>query len=84
MAKKAKKKIAKKKIVLWRWIIILIPLIIAIVWVITLISTYKEIPLIYEQASPTGILTLLSLIFVFIVSYGAFVFMEFKRNMEEI
>jgi len=73
----------KKKIPLWRWIIIAIPLIVGIMWAISIIAAYNEIPIVYEQASPTGVKSLLSLIFVFIVSYGAFVGIEFRKNMQQ-
>lgn len=86
MAKKPKRinrsKKPKKHIKLWAWIIISIPIIVAIVWAISIIATYRQIPLVYEQASPSGIKTVLGLIFTFIVSYGAFVFMEFKKTLE--
>lgn len=83
MAKKKPKKSfkkAKKKIVLWRWIIILIPLIVAVMWAIALLIAYDDLPLVYEKASPASVKTLLSLIFSFILTYGAFAFMVSRRN----
>lgn len=89
MAKKAKKakprkKTVKKDIILWKWIVIVIPLIVGLMWLVTIMLSYHDIPVIYEQASPTGIMSLLGLIFIFIISYGAFVFIEFKRNISEL
>ena len=86
MAKKHKKinssKKRRKHIKLWAWIVISIPIIVAIVWAISIIATYRQIPLVYEQASPSSIKTVLGLVFTFIVSYGAFVFIEFKKTIE--
>jgi hypothetical protein len=96
MAKKTKKTVKKsrkvikqveepkKKIVLWRWIIVSIPLIVGVMWAISILSVHNELPIIYEQTSPGDINTLLGLIFTFIVSYGAFVFIQFKKTTEEI
>ena len=89
VAKKAKKQVNKeqvksKKILYWRWIVISVPLIVALMWAIMLIFAYKDIPVMYDQASPSGIATLISLIFTFIVSYGAFVLLEFKSDLEHL
>ena len=85
MAKKPKRihqsQKPKKHIKLWAWIVISIPIIVAIIWAINIMSTYNEIPLVYEQASPGSIKAVLVLIFTFILSYSAFVFMEFKKTI---
>ena len=73
-----------KHIRLWTWIIISIPLIIGILWAVSILYSYDDLPLAYEQASPSSIKTVLGLIFTFIVSYGAFVFMEFKKTVQTI
>jgi len=80
MAKKAKKKIKKTKIVLWRWIIIAIPLIVALMWAIILIFVYNDIPIVYENASPSGVKTLIGLIVLFIIAYGSFFFLELRKS----
>ena len=71
-------------LVLWRWMIIVIPLVVGIIWIITLLISYNNLPILYEEASPSSILSLLGLIFIFVISYGAFVFMELKRNISEL
>jgi len=74
-----------KKTMPWhKWVIISVPLIVGLVWLISLLSVYKKIPLVYAQASPTGVMSLIGLVFAFIVSYGAFVFIEFNKKMQEI
>jgi hypothetical protein len=83
--KKIKQPLKKGKTVvrkrpLWIWIIILIPLIVAIMWVISILSVYRQIAVVYEQSSPTGVNTLLGLIFSFIITYSAFVVLEYKRR----
>ena len=80
MAKKAKKKIKKTKIVLWRWIIIAIPLIVALMWAIILIFVYNDIRIVYENASPSGVKTLIGLIVLFIIAYGSFFFLELRKS----
>jgi hypothetical protein len=88
MAKKAKKvvkkpvveKVEKKKIPLWKWIVVLIPLIVGIMWAISLISLRNQIPLVYEGASPGSVNSLLVLVLLFIVSYGTFVFMRMVKE----
>ncbi len=93
MAKKAKRavkrtkkviKAPKKNIILWKWIIILLPLIVAILWVIAILSAREQIPLVYEQASPEGVSALLILILLFIVSYGTFAFMTFRKIVNKV
>ncbi|MBU1005829.1 MAG: hypothetical protein KJ561_08405 [Nanoarchaeota archaeon] len=88
MAKKPKRvnrsKKSKKHIKLWAWIVISIPIVVAVIWAISIITTYRQLPLVYEQASPSSIKTVLALIFTFIISYGAFVFMEFKKTISDI
>ncbi|MBW2989772.1 hypothetical protein KY358_05650 [Candidatus Woesearchaeota archaeon] len=69
-----------RRITLWKWIVISIPLVVGIMWAISILSVYNEIPVVYEQASPSGVNMLLVLIFIFIASYGAFVFMRFRRK----
>lgn len=82
MAKRAKKIIKqpkKKKIALWRLIVLLTPLIVGIMWAISILSVYNEIPIIYEQASPSNVNTLLFLILLFIISYGTFLFIRLTK-----
>ncbi|MBW2974962.1 hypothetical protein KY366_04560 [Candidatus Woesearchaeota archaeon] len=68
------------KIALWKWVITSIPLVVSVVWAVSIIFTYNEIQVVYEQASPGGINTLLSLIFLFILCYGSFVVIEFRKR----
>ncbi len=72
----------KRKFPLWLRLIISIPLVVSIMWTVMILSVYNEIPLVYEQASPSGINTLLILIVSFAVSYGAFIFIEYRKTLE--
>ena len=81
VGKTKEKAVKKRKIVLWRWIVILIPLLVGIMWLVSLLLVKEEIPIVYEQASPSSVQSLLSLIGVFIVSYGTFVVIEFRKDI---
>lgn len=73
-------KIMKKKTPAWKLIVISIPLIVSVMWAVSIISVYNELPLVYEQASPRNVNTLLILIITFIISYGVFIFMRFRKH----
>ena len=64
----------------WKLIVISTPLIVAVMWAVSIISVYNELPLVYEHASPGNVNTLLILIITFIISYGTFIFIRFKKK----